>query len=141
MKALGLVSGPSCSTFSMELSRYVRIFAPLCCCLTSHPKSAVIYFLIQYTYFSSSSRTDGWDIGQFEFSTVRSLIVIRMKAPLLISFDRLWLSLVSLWSTCIPDLLLLYGPGGLHLLSLLGWLCNGHSLYVQTPWHLTASHK
>ncbi|KAF8969603.1 hypothetical protein BDZ97DRAFT_1794193 [Flammula alnicola] len=32
-------------------------------------QSAIIYFLILYTYISTSSRTDGWQIGIYEFST------------------------------------------------------------------------
>ena len=33
-------------------------------------QSAVIYFLIVYTYTTISARTDGWDVGLYEFSTV-----------------------------------------------------------------------
>ncbi|KAF8912154.1 phospholipid-translocating ATPase [Gymnopilus junonius] len=33
-------------------------------------QSAIIYFLILYTYFSTSARSDGWSVTQYEFSTV-----------------------------------------------------------------------
>jgi len=33
-------------------------------------QSAVIYFLIAYTYMTESARPDGYQVGQFEFATV-----------------------------------------------------------------------
>jgi len=33
-------------------------------------QSAIIYFLILYTYKSTTSRADGFDVYQYEFSTV-----------------------------------------------------------------------
>lgn len=36
-------------------------------------QSAVIFFLFLYAYFMPTSRPDGYDVAQYEFSTVRSL--------------------------------------------------------------------
>lgn len=38
------------------------------------PKSAVVFFIILYGYFSPSARNDGYDVGLYEFSTVRQPI-------------------------------------------------------------------
>lgn len=35
-------------------------------------QSAILFFIITYSYFSPSARSDGYGVGQFEFATVRS---------------------------------------------------------------------
>lgn len=35
-------------------------------------QSAIVFFLVLYAYFSPSSRTDGYDVAQYEFGTVSS---------------------------------------------------------------------
>ncbi|OCB86698.1 phospholipid-translocating P-type ATPase [Sanghuangporus baumii] len=39
-------------------------------------QSAIIYFLIQYGYFSPTSRTDGYDVAQYEWSTTMVLATV-----------------------------------------------------------------
>ena len=39
-------------------------------------QSAVVFFVILYGYFSPSARVDGYDVGLYEFSTVRQPISI-----------------------------------------------------------------
>ena len=34
------------------------------------PQSAIFFFLIAYTYFTTTARHDGWGISLYEFSTV-----------------------------------------------------------------------
>lgn len=52
-------------------------------CDIAHPsidtrsQSVVIYFLIAYTYWTTTSRTDGWDVYLYEFSTVRNPVCMR----------------------------------------------------------------
>lgn len=42
-------------------------------------QSVVIYFLIVYTYMTTTSREDGWDVYLYEFSTVRNSIGVRLR--------------------------------------------------------------
>ena len=39
-------------------------------CADDDCQSAVVYFLIYYAYMTTSSRPDGYDVYQYEFSTV-----------------------------------------------------------------------
>lgn len=39
-------------------------------------QSAIIYFLITYTYITTSARKDGWQVGLYEFSTVSVTFVL-----------------------------------------------------------------
>lgn len=43
-------------------------------CKPSTLQSAVVFFLILYSYISTTSRKDGYDIYMYEFSTVSSLL-------------------------------------------------------------------
>lgn len=42
-------------------------------------QSVAIYFLIVYTYMTTTSRADGWDVYLYEFSTVRNLIDVHRR--------------------------------------------------------------
>ena len=53
--------------------RFVR-FGPVKFAYLIHiQQSAIIYFIILYTYFTTSARTDGWQVALYEFSTVRAI--------------------------------------------------------------------
>ena len=56
----------------------VRSFCPklLAYLIDIERQSAIIYFLILYTYFTTSARTDGWQVALYEFSTVRRLLLL-----------------------------------------------------------------
>ncbi len=38
--------------------------------IASFPQSAIVYFIICYAYVTTSARTDGYNVGQYEMSTV-----------------------------------------------------------------------
>ena len=38
-------------------------------------QSAIVYFLVQYAYFSPTPRTDGYEVGLYEYSTVSALVL------------------------------------------------------------------
>lgn len=54
----------------MALCRYVLTLIPWVTSIVTHLQSAIIYFLILYGYFVPTSRSDGYDVNQYEFSTV-----------------------------------------------------------------------
>ena len=39
-------------------------------------QSVVVYFIIQFAYFSPTARSDGFGVGLFEFSTVRMFVLL-----------------------------------------------------------------
>ncbi|KAF9532881.1 phospholipid-translocating ATPase [Crepidotus variabilis] len=39
-------------------------------------QSAIIYFLIMYPYWTTTARVDGWQVGQYEFSTVMAFSAV-----------------------------------------------------------------
>jgi phospholipid-translocating ATPase len=41
-------------------------------------QSTVIYFIVQYAYFSPTARSDGYGVGLYEFSTVRPVLLIEI---------------------------------------------------------------
>jgi len=56
-------------------------------------QSAVIYFIIQFAYFSPTARSDGYDVGLYEFSTTMVLAAV-MAADL---FNGLNTSVWTAW--------------------------------------------
>jgi len=39
-------------------------------------QSAVIFFLVNYTYFTPTARTDGYDVAQYEFATAMVIVAV-----------------------------------------------------------------
>lgn len=44
--------------------------------MLTHLQSAIIYFIILYTYAVPTSRSDGYDVAQYEFSTVMVIAAV-----------------------------------------------------------------
>lgn len=61
-------------------------------------QSAVIYFLLIYTYDTTTMRKDGWSIGMYEFSTVMciaAVIACNIYIGMLNTHAWTWLSVAS----------------------------------------------
>lgn len=43
-------------------------------------QSALIFFIITYAYFTTSTRPDGYIVSQYEFSTVRPFLIMSKQS-------------------------------------------------------------
>lgn len=67
-KATGSTTRSLRSTFSMQSIRYaiIQVNEPI----THISKTAVVFFIVTYAYFSPTARPDGYGVAQYEFATV-----------------------------------------------------------------------
>ena len=93
-------------------------------------QSAVIYFLIVYTYTTVSARLDGWDVALYEFSTVSFLCEGYHTFSHLRLLPRQWFSPLSWQPTYSMGSTPTFGQLGFSLQSSLVSLCFGYTRWA-----------